>query len=67
MKLDEARWQRITQLFNHLLEVNEVALSAEPDPIIQAAAMELWRHHLEASVTDFLGGGIQFFRQKPPR
>jgi tetratricopeptide (TPR) repeat protein len=59
---DEARWERITALFDRLLSGVDLAavLASEPDAEIRRAAEDLWVHHMDASRDDFLGAGPEF-------
>src|SRR5947207_2186341 len=60
--MDETRWDRVTDLFDQLLDGVEpsVVLAAEPDLETRQAAERLWRHHTDAAEENFLGAALGF-------
>ena len=60
--MEQARWSRVTCIFDRLLDGVDVAdaIWSEPDVDIREAALDLWRHHLNAVNEDFLSSPLEF-------
>ena len=60
--MDEARWDRVTALFDELLagaDADEV-LMREPDEEIRSEARDLWEQHARGENEKFLGNSMPF-------
>lgn len=60
--MHEEQWQRLTALFDRLLNGEDRAfvLSSEPDPDVRNAVVELWRHHSTAAEQNYLEAPLEF-------